>query len=210
MLFKDRREAGTQLAKKILDDGIKPDIVLSSSLEGFEVGKQLAGHLDAPIALKLTDDIRAPGEPRLIVAGVADDGTLWVDDALKDELMVSGAFIDRARIAKARVLGMKKYRYCPTEPSLKGKKVVIVDQGVSTGFNIAAGIGSCIKQGADHIVVASPVSSRNGKELVEKLAEDVSILREVAYLRDVNDHYADPSDLEAVKKFDFQQQTDLK
>lgn len=160
MSFKDREAASQSLAKKASEAGLDPDVVLCCSVEGFEVARVLSEELDAELDIRFTTSIKVPGESDVAVAGVADDGTVWVDKAVKDQFRVSGAFIDRARIVKARLLGLEKSRYSDKNTVISGKKALIVDDSVVDSNRMAAAIGSAVKQGAVEISVAAPIISQ--------------------------------------------------
>lgn len=168
--------AATELAEKTLNSQIEVDTVLCSSLEGFEVAEKLSEAFEAELDLRFTDSIEVPGNSEETVAGVADDGTVWVDREVKDEFKVSGAFIDRARIVKARLLGLEKIEYCEDNTLLSGKKVLIADRNINDSNRIAAGIGSITKQGAVDIYVAAPSITEQSAKHLEELTDQLFYL----------------------------------
>jgi len=192
--------AAKQLAEKTLRSQIEVDTVLCSSLEGFEVAKTLSETLDAELDLRFTDSIEVPGNSKDSVAGVADDGTVWVDRKVKDEHQVSGAFIDRARIVKARLLGLEKIEYCKNNTVLSGKKVLIADKDIEDSNRIAAGIGSITKQGAVKIYVAAQSITEETAKHLEELTDELIYLD-----NDVEMGNSDLSDIrpEKLEEYEF-------
>ena len=178
MSLNDGDEAGSKLADKVSDASVNPDIVLCSSVEGFRVAKAVSDNLEADLDLRFSESIKVPGESDVIVAGVTDDGTAWVDRLVKDEFNVSGAFIDRARIVKARTLGLKKREYSREDKPVSGKNVLIVDSSVLDSNRIAAVIGSAMKHGAVKVSIAAPEISEISASHLKKLCETVVSLEE--------------------------------
>ncbi|MFB6174845.1 MAG: phosphoribosyltransferase family protein [Candidatus Nanohalobium sp.] len=159
MSFESRDEAGRKLSEKMAEEGLDPDIVLACSISGFEVAKTVAEELGTELDLRLAESIDVPGESNTVVAGVADEGTVWVDRTVKNKFQVSGAFIDHARIVKSRLLGLEKLKYSDNHALLAGKKVLLVDDVVTDSNRIAAALGSVTKQGAVEISFAAPLVS---------------------------------------------------
>lgn len=200
MDLKDREDAGRELAERISDSGLGPDVVLCCSVEGFEVAKNLAENLDAELDLRFSESITVPGESDVIVAGVADDGTVWIDKPVKDEFRVSGAFIDRARIVKARLLGLEKSQYSDKNSILSGKKVLLADDAVLDSNRMAAAIGSAVKQGAVDVSVAAPVMSKACASHLKEISDRVFCLDE-----EPGENFAFPAEPrpERLKEYDF-------
>lgn len=194
MLFEDRKEAGKKLAKKSKKHNIQAEVVLGSSLKSYDISKEIAGALNAEHGLILTDRIYVPGKKEDTVAGVTDDGTIWVDDRVKKKERVSGAFIDRARIVKTRLLGLEKEKHQLENPGLSNKKVMIVEEGISDGITTAAAVGSALKQGAKTVIVASPLISRSGARLMSKISDKSIFIKEFRFIEDINNHYSETAE----------------
>lgn len=201
MSIKDGEEAGKALAEKASDAGIKPDIVLCTSVDGFSIARTVSEELDADLDLRLSDSIQVPGESDVIVAGVADDGTTWIDQAVKEEFRVSGAFIDRARIVKSRTLGLRKREFSKKNKLISGKEVLIVDSSVLDSNRMAAAIGSVVKQGAVKISVAAPEISDISASHLRELSDNVVALEE-GLEPDIS-RVAEDSIAEELKNYDF-------
>lgn len=198
MSFESRAEAGRKLAEKAVKEDVKPDIVLACSVGGFEVARPVSEELDVDLDLRLAESITVPGKSDTKVAGVADEGTVWVDRAVKKEHQVSGAFIDRARLVKSRLLGLKKLEFSDDHALLSGKRVLVVDDVVTDSNRIAAALGSVTKQGAVKISFASPVISDSCASHIGDISDNLVYL-------DIDgvDAFSSEVNIESIENYDF-------
>ena len=201
MSLKELEERGKDLAKKASEMGSEPDIVLCCSVKGFNVAKAVSEQLDAELDLRFCDSIQVPGETDVILAGVAEDGTAWIDKDVKEEFMVSGAFIDRARIVKGRTLGLRKMEFSDKEKEVSGKKVLIVDSSIEDSNRIAAVTGSVLKEGVSEIDVAALKISEASIRHLEELCERVIFLDEG--LDPDLAHVSEDSVVESIERYEF-------
>ena len=159
-MFNDRVEAGRQLATKLLEYVGKDVLVLAIPRGGVVVGYEVAHRLKAPLDITAPRKIGAPGNPELAIGALAEDGTLILDQRLVEYLGVSENYIkeevERQLHEIKRRLHM--YRGDRPYPNLKGKTVIVVDDGIATGATMMAAIASIRKKGAKKIVVAIPVA----------------------------------------------------
>jgi predicted phosphoribosyltransferase len=75
--FRDRTDAGEQLARALVERGVDPDLVLAVPRGGLPLGRAVADALDAPLDVVVASKIGAPGNPEYALGAVASDGTVW-------------------------------------------------------------------------------------------------------------------------------------
>jgi putative phosphoribosyl transferase len=191
-IFKDRTEAGRMLAGALTFlKGTKDLIVLAIPRGGVPVAKEVSTALSAPLDLVVTRKIGAPFEPELAVGSVTQDGEMIVDGEMVRALGISTDYLKResARQVKEIASRMKKYRGDRPYPSLDGKTVVIVDDGIATGSTIRAAIQSVRGRNAAKIIVAAPVGPPDRVAELRKIVDRVICLSTPEYFEAIGEFY---------------------
>jgi predicted phosphoribosyltransferase len=175
-LFRDRRDAGRQLAGRLARFAGQDALVLALPRGGvpvaFEVAQALGGELDVLVARKLG----VPGRPELAFGAVAGDEKV-VEGGTVAALGIPPHELDRVereeRLEAARRLAA--YRGDRPPPRVGGRLVVLVDDGVATGSTARAALRSLRRQGPRLLVFAAPVGPLHvGREL-EGEADQVEV-----------------------------------
>jgi putative phosphoribosyl transferase len=191
-IFKDRTEAGRMLAGALAFlKGTKDLIVLAIPRGGVPVAKEVSTALSAPLDLVVTRKIGAPFEPELAVGAVTQDGEMIVDSEMVRALGISTDYLRResARQVKEIASRMKKYRGDRPYPSLDGKTVVIVDDGIATSSTIRAAIQSVRGRNAAKIIVAAPVGPPDKVAELRKIVDRVICLSTPDYFEAIGEFY---------------------
>lgn len=176
MVFQDRREAGRILAKELSSFKGQDDvIVLGIPRGGVVVGREIAQALNVPLDVYITRKIGAPHNPELAIGAVASDGTLILDHQLAKRLGVSQDYIDAESERQRREIERRitEYRGKLPAPELKGKVVILADDGVATGATTLASIRAIRTQEPDQLILAVPVGPR---DTIESLKREVDQL----------------------------------
>lgn len=180
-LFEDRRRAGIELSQNLQDE-VEIDTVVVPFPEALEVGLEVARKQGANLDLRLSEFITSPDTPYANIGAVADDNTLWIEDGLRNELGVTSNYIDNEARIKSNAMKERSKGLKPEEVLLKGKNVLIVSDGLSSGFREAAITGSVIKKGADRIYVATPIKSKNMMADIDSIVDQFLYIHEVPFL----------------------------
>lgn len=184
MVFQNRQEAGKLLGEKILRNlDIKKLreklIVLAIPRGGVVVGRLLAEALDCPLDVIVTKKIPAPGNPELAIGAVGAVGEPVVDEELAAKVGADEKYlkfkIENLKLEIAR--REKEFRKGKPPLNLKGKTVIITDDGVATGATMAAAVGIVRQQEPKKIIVAVPVIARDSLEKISALADEVIYLQ---------------------------------
>jgi predicted phosphoribosyltransferase len=176
MLFEDRREAGKALAQELAPfKGQDNVIVLGIPRGGVVVGHEVAEALDLPLDVYITRKIGAPRNPELAIGAVARDGTLILDHELANRLGVSQDYIDRESERQTQEIKRRTSEYRGELPDLelKGKVVILADDGVATGATTLATIQAIRAQDPAKLVLAVPVGPR---DTIQRLRREVDEL----------------------------------
>lgn len=169
-MFENRRR--TALAAVLRDRGVESDLVLAVPRGGLPVGRIVADSLGVPLDVVVARKLGAPGNPELAMGAVASDGTTWLNTRLIDDLGVGRAEVDETVRRERAAAAEKLDRYRGDRPplDLRGKRVVIVDDGIATGATTIACARQVREAGAEHVVLAIPVAPPG---TVERLADEV-------------------------------------
>ena len=134
-MFRNRTDAGRRLADLLDDEDVEADVVLAVPRGGLPVGRVVADRLGVPLDIVAARKIGAPRNPELAIGAVASDGTVWLNDDLIENLGVQDSYLadHTERERAAAVEKVDRYRGDRPPRDLRGKTVVIVDDGVATG-----------------------------------------------------------------------------
>ncbi len=160
MLFRDRQDAGLQLADRLAFLKGWPDvIVLGIPRGGVVVAAEIACVLDAPLDIFVAHKIGAPFNPELAIGALTGDGRVLLDEELVSELRLGPSEIERevesqrAEMARRLVLFRKDRPGLPVE----GRTVILVDDGVATGSTVLASLRALHAQKPAQTILAIPV-----------------------------------------------------
>lgn len=175
MRYKDRKEAGQILSSRLTSYRLWPNaIVLGLARGGAVVAYEVAKALSLPFNVIVPRKIRAPDYPELALGAVAEDGEILLNTEMVVFSCASSAYIQKEIAGEKQVQKERLLLYRGAAPlgPLKGKTVLLIDDGVATGATLLVEIQSLKKQEVKRVVAASPVASveawRKIKEVVEE------------------------------------------
>lgn len=176
-MWRDRTHAGDDLAQELVDRGYErraDAIVLGVPRGGVEVARRVADRLELPLDLVVVRKIGAPGAPEYAAGAVDPDGRVYANA----NAGASEEWLRRAGVAEhAEVLRrMDAYRCGRPAPDLKGKTVLVVDDGIATGLTAQAALRWLRGQGAGRLVIAAPVMPPDTVARLEREADEVIAL----------------------------------
>jgi predicted phosphoribosyltransferase len=178
-LFKDRKQAGEQLAKTLCAYAEREDVlVLALPRGGVPVAYEVSKELSLPLDVWVVRKIGVPGHEEYAMGAIAmgDLGHINPDIArgLNIPEHLINKVIDKERKELAR--RHKIYREGRPQIELDKKTILIVDDGLATGSTMKAAIESLRHAGAEEIIVAVPVGASDTIKSIEKIADDVICL----------------------------------
>lgn len=160
--YKDRTDAGKQLAERLAPYKDKADvIVLGLPRGGVPVAYEVASALHAPLDVYLVRKLGAPGQEELAMGAIATGGVMLLNHDVIRELDISDEIIRAISMREWQEMARREglYRGDRPLPEVAGKTVILVDDGLATGFTMRAAIAALKKQGPARIVVAVPVAA---------------------------------------------------
>ncbi len=162
MVFKDRSDAGRQLAEALLPYQRENCLIFGLPRGGVEVAIEVARRLQKPMDVLVVRKIGAPGHEELAAGAVGPENVLILN---RDVLVMLGLQADALppRIEKARIelnRRLQQYRGSRPFPTLSGKTAIIVDDGLATGATARAAIKAIKALEPAKVVLAVPVGTR--------------------------------------------------
>lgn len=171
MIFKDRSEAGQLLAKKIIKYDFHHPIVLAMPRGGIIVGKPVSQLLKCPFSVIVTKKISYPGKPEFVIGAISRNQTIFnpnVDIESIPKNILKKELSNKRRELRNRINMFNTGKY-----SLKGKDVIIVDDGITTGIPSKVAISEVMSHNPRKIILAIPVIPHalmhKTKKVVDKL-----------------------------------------
>jgi putative phosphoribosyl transferase len=205
-MFRDREDAGEQLATLLQQQGVETDVVLAIPRGGLPVGRAVADALGVPLDVIVARKLGAPGNPELAIGAVAPGAPVWVNDDLVGRIGVTPEYLERERERQLDVAREKAARYRGDRPlDLTGKRVLIVDDGVATGATTLACIRAARAAGASAVALGVPVASPRAVEMLRADADEVYAVETPAWFSAVGGAYRSfdqVSDAEALDYLD--------
>lgn len=176
MRFRDRRDAGRRLGAKLRRYADRDDvIVLALPRGGVPVGAEVARALGAPLDVFLVRKLGVPGHEELAMGAIASGGVRVLNPDVLDQLQIAPRWIDAVAAQELAELTRREaaYRDGRPAPDVRGKAVILVDDGLATGASMKAAVAALRKLGPARIVAAVPVGAPETCDELGKLADEV-------------------------------------
>lgn len=190
MVFTDRRDAGRHLAAALDHLRDQDPVVLAVPRGGVVVGREVAERLGALLDVIVPRKLRAPYNPELAIGAVAEGGAAVLDEMAHG---VSAAYLEqeteaqRAEIARR----VKAYRGGRPLPSLAGRTVIVLDDGIATGATLIAALRAVRAMAPAHLVAAVPVAPPESVARMAREADEVVCLSAPEFFQAVGQFYED-------------------
>ena len=173
-MFTNRKEAGHLLARVLEDKQIEFDLVLGVPRGGVEVAEVIASYFNCPLDVVMAKKIASPSWDEFAIGAVTPDGETLISERTQKIIDIDSAIIEKlAQKVKENIDNrLKRYRGQRPPIDLQGKNILLVDDGIATGFTLKAAVKYLQRQTNGKIIVAVPVSSKNAYlNLLEEVDE---------------------------------------
>ena len=203
MSFTDRADAGRRLAAALTPLRQRDPVVLALPRGGVPIGYHVARALGAPLDVIVVRKLGAPGHEELAVGAIAR-GAVYVDWPIVRQLAVTQAYLDQVIGSEKEELERRERAYRGGRPAVpvKGRTVIVVDDGLATGATLRAALVAVRSEQPSSIVVAVPVGAPESVARLRAVADDVVCLEMPPDFRAVSLSYEDfspTSDAEVVE-----------
>jgi putative phosphoribosyl transferase len=204
-MFEDRKDAGEQLARALVDYKDKGVVVLAIPRGGVEVGCYVARYLGADFSLVVVRKLPFPDNPEAGFGAVAEDGSMvilrYASYSLVQDIVDRVVAYQRGEILR-RIAALRRGDLLP---KLAGRDVILVDDGIAMGAKMRAAIKLCRNASASRVVVAVPVAGERTAQEIGELVDDMVVLEKPPFFRAVAQVYRnwrDVSDQQVVRIMD--------
>lgn len=178
-VFEDRFHAGELLAEKLIEyESRENACVLAIPAGGVQVGYIVSERLGLPLDVAVTRKIHIPWNREAGFGAVSWDGTILLNESLVSALGLTREEIDRCVAEEQEVIRrrLNMLRGDNSLPDLKGKIVIVVDDGLASGFSMLATVRSILRMGIEETVVAVPTASESAIRLIRPHADKIVCL----------------------------------
>lgn len=175
-MFRDRREAGEVLARRLRDFADRDDVVvLALPRGGVPVAFVVASELGVPLDVFAVRKLGVPWQPELAMGAIASGGVRVLNEEVIRQLRISRDALEEVAEEEERELARRDsaYRGGRPRPELRGKAVILVDDGLATGSTMRAAVKAMRELGPARVVVAVPVGAADTCRELGRLADEV-------------------------------------
>lgn len=178
IVFQNREDAGQKLAKELARFSPEKPVILAMPRGGVVVAYEVAKALKAPLDVIITRKIGAPNQPEYAIGAIAPENTQIFNAQAISDLGISETELAALVAREQKEMQRRDKVYRGTKPplNLKGKVVIIVDDGVATGQTAIVAIRAARKMKPKKIIFASGVCAADAAESLKKEADEVICL----------------------------------
>lgn len=192
VVFADREHAGQLLAGALKRYADRPDvIVLGLPRGGVPVAYEVAKRLHAPLDVMVVRKLGVPGWEELAMGAVASGGVRVINEDVVCGSNISPEAIERVAAAELEELRRREiaFRGHTGAPDVKGKTVILVDDGIATGSTIRAAVQALRQQEPAGIVIAVPTAAADSCDKLEPMVDELISLVRPVYFHAVGQWY---------------------
>lgn len=173
--FRDRAEAGALLGRRLQQETWDDPIVLALPRGGVPVAECVADAIGGELGVVVTRKICAPHNRELAIGAVDADGRMFIDSRIVQALAVDDSYIRAETSRQLQEIERRMAEYCENGdvPNRKARDVVLVDDGIATGYTILAAARYVRRHGPARTVIATPVCP---PDVFSKLQEEADMV----------------------------------
>lgn len=189
-MFKDRADAGRQLAERLAHYRNTGAVVLALPRGGVVVGYEIAHALDVPLDIVVTRKIGHPNNPEYAICAVDESGILLCNEVERASVDATWLKHETKRQQDEAQRRSSVYRKGKAPAIIGGKTAIITDDGIATGLTMRLAIAAVQAQHPARIVVAVPVAPSDVVGIIQREADELIVLEPPEeFLGAVGAHY---------------------
>lgn len=195
-LFKDRIDAALQLKELLPVDRMKSELwnLVAVSSGGLVIAHEMNKRLKLPIDFIFSAGITAPHNPECELARVSETEEIVIHQALVDafDIQVDYIYGEATRKHEEKILSaVYQYRKGEHFKSMKGKTILLIDEGSESGLKLMCAIKTAFAQKAKAVYVAAPIIPTSVAEALDPIVDEIFCLQEIEDYIDTGYYYHD-------------------
>jgi putative phosphoribosyl transferase len=177
--FKNREDAGQQLAERLAHYRDEEPIVLALPRGGVPVGYEISHALQAPLDVFIARKLGAPGRPELAIGAIAQGGVRVLNTYTAQALGITEEYLEQVAARETAEIErrLRLLRGDRPEPEVRGRTVILVDDGLATGATALAAIRAVHRRAPRRLVLAVPVCAEQTAEDIRPEVDDLVCLK---------------------------------
>ncbi|UPT76600.1 phosphoribosyltransferase [Sulfurovum sp. XGS-02] len=206
-MFKDRKDAGQKLAAALQRYKVEDPLVFAIPRGGVELGYEVSKALNSDFSLLICRKLPFPDNTESGFGAIAEDGSLYINASAASsvsEKEIEQIIAEQSLEIKRRIQTLREGK---PHPTIKGRTVILVDDGIAMGSTMHVAVELCKKAKAKKIIVAAPVAGRQTIEKFSKIVDGVIVLESPVpfyAVAQVYENWYDVNDNEVLRFFKTQ------
>jgi predicted phosphoribosyltransferase len=192
-MFRDRVDAGHQLAMHLKERKSLNPLVLAIPRGGVVIGDILARQLAADLDVVLARKLRCPGQPELAVGALSEDGEIYLNESVAEMLQLAPEDLAEERELQLAEMARRRtlFRSVRPQANVTDRSIIVTDDGIATGSTILAALHWVRMQKPFEVIVAVPVASPDRLEPIREWCDEVVCLLQPPDFWAVGQYYCD-------------------
>lgn len=197
-MFRDRTDAGQQLAARLKGRTFHQPLVLAIPRGGIAVGAVLADELNAELDVVLSRKLRAPQQPELAIGAISEGGEVYLNVYGSGGYGISEQYLEQEKQHQMQEIARRKelFRSVRPQAELAGRSIIVTDDGIATGSTMIAALQLLRTVLPHELLVAVPVGPRERLSEIGQLCDEVVCLLTPIEFYAIGQFYEDFSQIE--------------
>jgi putative phosphoribosyl transferase len=176
--FRNREEAGAQLAQRLKSRQFTDPVILGIPRGGIVTAEVLARELGGELNAVLSRKLRAPYQPELAIGAIGEDGEVYLSEFAHDVPGVTEQYLREERERQVAEIRRRSGLIRAAKPaaSVNGRSVILTDDGIATGSTMLAALHVLRAQRPLEVIVAVPVAPGDTLEKIRPLCNRIECL----------------------------------